>query len=73
MRCKVIYQKQEQAQQYDLLRLLTVLCVLPIRAAVFLLSLNYLTKEVLRVVDQLSPGATVAAAGFSSHLMEPDS
>ena len=34
---------------------------------------SYLANRVLRVVDQLSPGARMAAAGFSSQLMEPPS
>ena len=34
---------------------------------------SYLANRVLRVVDQLSPGARMAAAGFSSQLMEPSS
>ena len=34
---------------------------------------SYLTKEVLRVQLQASPGFKIAAAGFSSHLMEPPS
>ena len=33
----------------------------------------YLTKEVLRVVDQASPGFRTAAAGFSSQLVLPPS
>ena len=32
---------------------------------------NHRTKEVLRVQLQASPGFKIAAAGFSSHLMEP--
>ena len=34
---------------------------------------GYLANRVLRVVDQLSPGARMAAAGFSSQFMEPSS
>ena len=33
----------------------------------------YRTNEVLRVVDQASPGFSTAAAGFSSQLMLPPS
>ena len=36
-------------------------------------SKNQRTKEVLRVVDQASPGARMAAWAFSSHLREPPS
>ena len=32
---------------------------------------RYLTKEVLRVVDQLSPGFRIAAAGFSFQSLLP--